>query len=362
MEAPFFMVMKGYLHLEDGLILEGNLYGGDSDVFGEVVFSTGMTGYPQSLTDPSFAGQILVFTYPIVGNYGVPSMQLLAEHLAANFESEQIWVNGIVISSLTQTPSHSESVQTLAQWCKAFAKPILADIDTRMLTCRLREHGVLRGKISTSPNKVSWQNPFVFDYHQVSIKKPIEYVPERKNGKHIALIDCGVKHGIIRALMERGFSITRIPHDVNPYDIHTKYDGIFCSNGPGDPKDWQTTIENIRIILTKHIPFLGVCLGHQLLALAVHADTYKLKYGHRGINQPCQDTLTKKCYLTSQNHGYAVKSDTIPKAFTSWFINLNDGTNEGMISNRSKIWTCQFHPEGNPGPFDTDWIFNKLNG
>ncbi|RJR14636.1 carbamoyl-phosphate synthase (glutamine-hydrolyzing) small subunit [Candidatus Microgenomates bacterium] len=355
------MRKAGYLHLEDGTILVGELFGSPTHAHGEVVFSTGMTGYPQSMTDPSFAGQILTFTYPLLGNYGVPQLKYLDKQLVSNFESEKIWVQGIIVGSLAEVASHFENSQTLDSWCVAQKIPILSGIDTRALTKKLREHGVMRGFITDSKTPAVFdQKDFEFDYTVVSTDKVWEYMPNKKNGKHVALIDCGVKHGIIRALLNIGYQVTRVPYNVNPLDIHKKYDGVVCSNGPGDPKDWQPTVVNVRKVLEQKIPFIGVCLGHQLLALAIGADTYKMKYGHRGLNQPCQEQFTKRCFLTSQNHGYAVKDDTIPDDYNAWFVNLNDQTNEGIQHKKLPIWSSQFHPEGNPGPFDTQWIFEKF--
>jgi carbamoyl-phosphate synthase small subunit len=355
---------KAYLYLADGECLEGEAFGFNGETEGEVVFSTGMTGYVQSLTDPSFARQILTFTYPLIGNYGVPKPLLYDKQLLANFESEKIWAAGVVVSSFSTSNSHYQSSQSFADWLTAEKIPGIAGIDTRRLTQKLREHGVLQGKIvhsrSTAPKK-NW--PRTNDKNwvdTVSIKQPITYIPKKRNDKTVAVIDCGVKHGIIRALLTHGYRVIRIPWDYNPLALLEKLDGVICSNGPGDPKNCLATVNNIKLVLKAKIPFLGVCLGHQLLCLALDADTYKLKYGHRGLNQPCQETKTDRCYLTSQNHGYAVRTATIPKSFTEWFINLNDGTNEGIFHPKHKIWSVQFHPEGNPGPFDTEWIFNLL--
>lgn len=352
---------KGYLHLEDGTILPGILRGFIGDSQGEVVFSTGMTGYCESLTDPSFANQILTFTYPLIGNYGVPKKVIVQPQLCKNFESEKIWVSGVLLSTLTDIPSHYECASTFENWCKSENIPILTGIDTRALTQKLREHGVMKGVIRQSKADVDWKKiDLKFNYSQVSAKRVIEYSGNTPKGKHIALIDCGVKHGIIRALLTIGYTVTRVPYNVNPYDIHPTYDGIVVSNGPGDPKDWPQTIDIISSLLKKGTPFIGVCLGHQLLALALGADTYKLKYGHRGLNQPVMETQTKRCYLTSQNHGFAVKSESIPKSYKTWFTNLNDGTNEGLKNDRAKVWSSQFHPEGNPGPYDSLFIFEKF--
>lgn len=351
--------MHGYLHLTDGTTLKGVLRGFIGNTEGEVVFSTGMTGYTQSLTDPSFAGQILTFTYPLIGNYGVPKPQLLAPHLVSNFESERIWAKGVVCSEIAEVPSHYQSVQSFDHWCSAQKIPILTSIDTRALTQKLRETGTLMAQISKNSRPPDWKSSAPFNYQQVSIDHTIFYPSSNKKAQRIALIDCGVKHGILRALLNRGYAVTRIPWNINPLDVG-KFDGVFCSNGPGDPKDWKETVENIKKVVAKKIPFIGVCLGHQLLALAIGADTYKLKYGHRGLNQPCQDLSTQKCYLTSQNHGYAVETKTIPASCEAWFKNLNDDTNEGLRSVTKKIWTVQFHPEGSPGPSDTEFIFDTF--
>jgi len=347
------------LTLCDGTSLTGTPFGASGSVIGEVVFSTGMTGYPQSLTDPSFSGQILVFTYPLIGNYGVAKAHKYIEDIILNIESEKPQVSGVVVSTIEETPSHFELHQSLSDWLKKFNIPGISDIDTRGLTIKLRETGVMLGSIwrGKQPSFDSYTEPHFVS--RVSTKKVHTYMPETPNGKHVALIDCGVKHGILRTLLTSGYKVTRVPWDFDPLDI-PHIDGIVCSNGPGDPKTCGKAIENIRCAVHKGYPYLGICLGHQLLSLAIGADTYKLPYGHRGLNQPCLDKITNKAYVTSQNHGYAVKTSTIPKGYDEWFVNLNDGTNEGLRSDTKKVFSVQFHPEGNPGPFDTKWIIDLI--
>ncbi len=355
--------MKAYLYLADGDVIEGESFGYEGEADGEVVFSTGMTGYTESLTDPSFAGQILVFTYPLIGNYGVPKVVMQDSHLVVNFESERIWTRGVIVCNEAAEPSHYQSQQTFSAWLKKFKVPAISGVDTRALTHKIREKGVLQGKISMRKIAPKWKPlDLTKVVSEASLNQVVQYSPEKSlsSGKTIALIDCGVKHGIIREMLNNGYKIIRIPWDMNPLDLKEKIDGVLVSNGPGDPKDCEITIQHIREVLNAKLPFLGICLGHQLLALAIGANTYKLPYGHRGLNQPCQDVLTKKAYLTSQNHGYAVDRATIPSGFEEWFINLNDQTSEGLRSKTKNIASVQFHPEGQPGPFDTNWIFKKL--
>lgn len=349
---------KTYLLLEDGETIEGESFGFDGDTSGEVVFTTGMTGYPQSLTDPSYAGQILVFTYPLLGNYGVPRIAFQDHHLVANLESERIWVQGVVVSSDIHTPSHADSSQTLSSWLASQRVAGIAHIDTRALTQKIREKGSMRGVISKTKTFYRDDRVLTNVVAKASLNTLVAYKPKTPIGQKIILIDCGVKHGILRELLGNGYEVLRIPWDEDPIPHLSDAAGVVCSNGPGDPKDCEITIRHIRSILDKGTPFLGVCLGHQLAALAIGADTYKLPYGHRGLNQPCQDIHSGKAYVTSQNHGYAVRASTIPKGFCEWFVNLNDQTNEGLRHMEKPIWSTQFHPEGCPGPFDTKWIFS----
>lgn len=345
--------LAAYLCLEDGEILSGTSFGYRGESEGEVVFTTGMTGYNESVTDPSYAGQILVFTYPLIGNYGVPKPIKIQKHLLSNFESEHVWVKGVIVATVSRS---------FDGWLASQKIPGISGIDTRALTQKIRKKGVLQGRISLKKNTSLFKNKpnEVHLVDQVSLHKIISYHPVIPNGKHVGLIDCGVKHGMVRELLRLGYRVTRVPWNVNILDVAGDIDGIVCSNGPGDPKDCGKTIDTIRLILRKDIPFLGICLGHQLLALAVGADTYKLPYGHRGVNQPCQNVINHKAYVTSQNHGYAVKRGTLPKGYSEWFVNLNDGTIEGIRHKTKNIQSVQFHPEGCPGPFDTRGIYKFI--
>ncbi|MCX8009438.1 MAG: glutamine-hydrolyzing carbamoyl-phosphate synthase small subunit, partial [Patescibacteria group bacterium] len=316
-----------FLYLEDGTVYEGISFGHYGESFGEVVFTTGMTGYVESLTDPSFCGQILVFTYPIIGNYGVPRLTYQDKHLVENAESERIWTQGVIVADLSTRGSHYQLYREFSDWLASEKIPGIFGIDTRALTIHLREYGVMRGLISPSQNSPDWKNFSVPSIFSTTISEPVTYAPRQSCGKTVALLDCGVKHGILRSLLRHGYTVIRLPYNVNPFE-YSQFDGVFCSNGPGDPKDWKETIHTVRRVIDADVPFIGVCLGNQILALAIGGNTYKLPYGHRGLNQPCQDVTTRRCYLTSQNHGYAVDVSTIPSDYQQWFVNLNDQTNE----------------------------------
>lgn len=335
------------LFLEDGSVYEGESFGADATMGGEVVFSTGMTGYVESLTDPSFAGQILVCTYPLIGNYGVPSPDL--------FESERIQVSGLIVTNYSQMHSHHEAEQSLSAWLKASGVPALTGVDTRALTKRLRERGVMLGCIGNAP-----QNEY-YDpnrEHLVSLVSPQE-IRTYGSGKHrLIAIDCGMKENIVRSLIRDDMTVVRVPWN---YDFtHEEYDGVFISNGPGNPEHCGVTIACLKQAMKRSTPILGICLGNQLLALAAGASTYKLKYGHRGQNQPCIDEITKRCYITSQNHGYAVDEEHLSPSWSVWFRNANDGTVEGIRHTKHPWRSVQFHPEAAPGPTDTRWIFDDF--
>jgi carbamoyl-phosphate synthase small subunit len=345
----------GKLVLEDGNEFNGYSFGYNRSVSGEVVFNTAMTGYPESFTDPSYKGQILILTYPIIGNYGVPDY-LREDDMFKFFESNSLHISGLVISDYTEDYSHWNANKSLGEWLKEYKIPGIYGIDTRSLTKILREKGTLLGKIIINEEKIGFYDPNKENLvKQVSIKEKKVY----GNGKYIImLVDCGVKYNIIRNLLKRDTTVMRVPWD---YDFtKDEYDGLFISNGPGDPKECQITIQNLRKALSGSIPIYGICLGNQLLALAAGADTYKLKYGHRSHNQPVILKDTHKAYITSQNHGFAINNDTLPTDWEPLFINLNDNTNEGMQHKSKPFFSTQFHPEASGGPTDTEFLFDQF--
>jgi carbamoyl-phosphate synthase small subunit len=338
--------MNALLVLEDGTAFEGRLFGAARAVAGEVVFNTGMVGYTEALTDPSYRGQILVLTYPLVGNYGVPQ----------HFESSKIQAQALVVSELAQQYSHAAALKSLPQWLEAEGIPCIAGVDTRALTKRLRTKGCMLGKIVAGDTDVPFYDPNKDNLvAAVSTGGPQVYGEGKKT---VLLVDCGAKGSIVSELLARGLRVVRVPWD---YDfMREDYDALFISNGPGDPTACGTTIRNLKRALELEKPVMGICLGHQLLALAAGANTYKLKFGHRGHNQPCIDEDTGRCYVTSQNHGYAVDEKTLPSGWHAWFKNANDGSNEGMRHARKPFLSVQFHPEAAPGPVDCGHLFERF--
>jgi carbamoyl-phosphate synthase small subunit len=358
------------LVLEDGSEFTGWSFGKARSVAGEVVFTTGMAGYPQALTDPSFRGQILVTTYPLAGNYGVPlaakTMKPYFDRygIPVHFESDRVQAAGFVVSENCEEPSHFSCGASLSGWLENDGVPAVCGVDTRALTKRLRERGVMRGRISVDGQEdVAIDSGDIYNpVAEVSCASVRVYTPfggpPPDAGLKIALLDCGAKANILRCLLLRGVEVIRVPwnHDLRELE----YDGLFLSNGPGDPKACGKTIASLRRAFPLGKPIFGICLGNQLIALAAGADTYKLPYGHRAQNQPCADVGTKRCYITSQNHGYAVRGESLPLGWEPWFVNVNDGTIEGIRSTNGLFSAVQFHPEGCPGPRDTEFLIDRF--
>lgn len=345
---------KAKLILEDGQEFEGFSFGSETAVAGEIVFNTAMTGYPESLTDPSYKGQILVLTYPSIGNYGVPGKDI-EDNMYKFFESENIHISALIITDYSEKHSHWNATQSLGDWLKEENIPALFGIDTRMLTKIIREKGSMLAKIVFDEDITLFDPNKINLVAEVSIKKKQVY----GKGKYkILLIDCGVKSNIIRYLLRFDTTVIRVPWD---YDYSQEdYDGLFISNGPGDPTLCVATINNLKVSISENKPVFGICLGHQLIALASGAETYKLKFGHRSHNQPVLEAGTNKAYLTSQNHGYAVANDSIPDDWRVYFYNLNDNSNEGLRHKIKPIFSTQFHPEASSGPTDTAFLFEEF--
>ncbi len=346
---------NGSLVLEDGSIFEGKIIGHNESIAGEVVFNTGMVGYPETFTDPSYKGQILSLTYPLIGNYGVPHSQTI-EGLSNVFESNEIQVQGVVMTDYSLEYSHWNAQQSLDEWFKKHKVIGLYGIDTRQLTKKLRQRGSMLGKIISGGRDRDFYDPNRENLVQlVSVKEPFVY----GNGtKKVMLIDCGGKFNIIRSLVGRGVQVKRVPWD---YDfLNEDFDGVMISNGPGDPQMCRSTVALVRRLLEGNRPVFGICLGHQILSLAAGAVTYKMKFGHRSQNQPCLELGTQRCYITSQNHGFAVKPTGLTSDWMPWFINANDGSNEGIRHQSKPFMSVQFHPEATPGPTDTAHLFDRF--
>lgn len=355
------IMRKVTLLLDDGTSFHGSLFGAERPIAGEVVFNTAMSGYPESLTDPSYAGQLMALTYPLIGNYGVPPFTIEPNGIATYMESDKIYASAIIVSDYSEGYSHWSAVESLSAWLKRENVPGITGIDTRALTKVLREHGVMMGKIifDDDPENIPTAEYEGVNYvSQVSCKEIIRY-NEGKEKKKVLLVDCGVKNNIIRCLIERGAEVIRVPWDYDFNEI--EFDGLFLANGPGDPDTCSKTVDNIHKFLGSSDirPCMGICMGNQLLSKAAGAKIYKLKYGHRSHNQPVRQVGTNKCYITSQNHGYAVDNTTLPNDWEPLFINMNDGSNEGIRHKSSPWFSAQFHPEACSGPLDTEFLFDE---
>lgn len=350
-------MMTGRLVLSDGTVFLGQNFGARIVTSGEVVFNTGMVGYPESLTDPSYFGQILVLTYPLVGNIGVPKKEF--------WESKKIQIKALIVQNYLEHPSHFENDKTLTEWLKEQGIPALQGIDTRALTTKLRQQGVMLGRIKFKIQSSKFKVEQTYDPNAenilpfVSCNKPEVYGSGKKN---VVLIDCGAKENIIKSLVRRGVKVTRVPWNYNPLEQRLDFDAVLVSNGPGDPKQAKETIQTVRQIFAKDIPTFGICLGSQIMTLAAGGNTFKLKFGHRSQNQPVMNIETGKALITSQNHGFAVDTKSLDKDWQEWFVNLNDKTNEGIKHRTKPFMAVQFHPEASPGPVEAGYLFDEFIG
>lgn len=357
-------MQKAKLALDDGTLFEGETFGSARPVSGEVVFNTGMAGYVEALTDPSYAGQILVLTYPLIGNYGVPPPRASGT-LAGPYESARIQVQGLVVQHYVDAYSHHAAARSLRQWLVVEDIPAVTGVDTRTLTRLLRERGTMQGwlfpsdlSLEEGKSKAASVDMQREVFHRVAPNEPVVY---GSGDITVLLVDAGAKDNLVRSLLERGVRVIRAPWHAALMPLAKQADGVIIGNGPGDPKDLDALVAQVRGLLADGTrPILGVCLGNQILALAAGGDTYKLPYGHRGVNQPVQDLLTRRCYITSQNHGYAVRDDSLPPEWEPWFVNTNDGTNEGIRCRVKPYASVQFHPEAHPGPSDTAFLFDDF--
>ena len=341
--------------LEDGTECRGKSFGYQGSAAGEVVFNTAMTGYPESLTDPSYKGQILVMTYPLAGNYGVPCDDS-ENNIPKYFESDDIYISALVVTDYTQNYSHWGACKSLDQWMKERRVPGICGVDTRMLAKHLRENGTMLGKVIYQDQDIPSYNPYDENLvAQVSCREKIVY----GNGAHrILLVDCGVKNNIIRNLIAHDATVIRVPWD---YDfLNDEYDGLVISNGPGDPKKCDVTIRNIAKALERNKPMMGICLGGQLMGLAAGADTFKLKYGHHSHNQPVKQLGGNTAFITAQNHGFAMNMDTLPDEWQPYYVNLNDGANEGIRHKTKPFFSVQFHPETSAVATDSEYLFGTF--
>ncbi|ODV66289.1 multifunctional pyrimidine synthesis protein CAD [Hyphopichia burtonii NRRL Y-1933] len=362
---------RATLTIKDGPVFNGYSFGANKNISGEAVFTTSLVGYPESMTDPSYKGQILCFTQPLIGNYGVPSSTLKDQfNLLKYMESPSVQCIGIVVADVALEYSHWTAVESLQQWCQRSGVAAISGVDTRQLVSYLRDKGSSLAKITIgeeydADEDAAFEDPGSINLvHKVTTKAPFHIAcpPELNKGIHIAVLDCGAKENILRCLVQRGASLTVFPYNYPIDKIANKFDGIFISNGPGDPTHCSSTIEHLQKTMNKYndLPIFGICLGHQLLALASGAKTIKLKYGNRAHNIPALDLITGKCHITSQNHGYAVDTSTLSEEWEPYFTNLNDLSNEGMQHKTRPIFSTQFHPEAKGGPLDTSFLFDRF--
>lgn len=348
--------MKAFLILEDGTVFTGESIGAQKEIISEIVFNTSMTGYLEVLTDPSYAGQAVCMTYPLIGNYGI----------TPDMESSRSWVDGYIVRELSRVPSNFRSQGSLQDFLKEQDIPGICGIDTRALTKLLRDKGTMNGMITTNEDyNLDEVLPKLKAYTTGDVVSKVtrsEKKVYKGNGKRVAVYDFGEKENITRCLLERGCEVTVYPAHTKADEVLSQgFDGIMLSNGPGDPKDCGDIISEVKKLYDSDTPIFAICLGHQLMALATGADTHKLKYGHRGGNHPVKDLATGRVYITSQNHGYVVDVDQLdPKVATAAFVNVNDGTNEGLSYTGKNIFTVQFHPEACPGPQDSGYLFDRF--
>jgi len=345
------------LELQDGTTFSGEAFGDFKPTAGEVVFNTGMVGYPESLTDPSYCGQILVLTYPLVGNYGVPEGGEDHLGLPKNFESEKIQVAGLVVATLSRDYSHHAAVRSLHEWLAEEGVPGLTGVDTRHITKRLRARGVMPGRLVDDTGTVEFEDPNKRDLAGEVCGAEARVYNEGA-GPRVAVIDAGVKTSIIRSLALRGFEVVRVPYTADPMALEPA--AVVAGNGPGDPEMYPQAVESMRVALEADVPVMGICLGNQLMGLAAGGRTSKLTYGHRSQNQPAVEAGTGRCYITSQNHGFVVDVNSLPGEWDVWFTNANDGSCEGIRREDGLAWAVQFHPEATPGPTDTDHLFDRF--
>ena len=349
------------LVLEDGSIFEGESFGAYTETQGEVVFATAMVGYPESFTDPSYNGQILTLTYPLIGNYGVPE-STPKEDLEKYFESGKIWPRAIIVSEYSDAYNHWEAKKSLSDWMEDEGIPGITGIDTRALTKKIREHGVMLGKVLFEKTKATkkFHDPNENDLiPETSITEPKHFKAGRK---HVALVDTGIKNNIIRCFLKRNVSVTLVPWNHDFDKDKNKYNGYFFSNGPGDPMSVPETHTAMKQAFKTGKPTYGICMGSQIMAIAAGGKTFKMKYGHRSHNQPCTDLETGRCYITTQNHGFAVDGKSLPKDWKVWFENANDKSVEGIKHKSKPFAAVQFHPEARGGPTDTEFIFDQFVG